>query len=228
MGYQFKMDFRYLDNLISDDQAVLEQAWVLFINNFLEAVPEVRREIRQQVVIKADSWQGHGMGQASLSRMMYTWIGVRILTSDWMRYRDVFVIALALYYCLPNLPKDLVGEYAEAAFKLCDKLDGIDDMVDGDDNKDKAKGAMPMPWDAPHITLLPHLLDCWNNTWTAMDEAGKGRLLKDVPFVSELLHEGQCNTHRGDRANKNAQLYKNWQTHILQVLQVAVESVLQG
>ena len=61
MGYQFKMDFGYLENLVSDNQAVLEQAWGLFINNVLEAVPEVHREIRQQVVIKADSWQGHGM-----------------------------------------------------------------------------------------------------------------------------------------------------------------------
>ena len=171
------------------------------------------------------------MGQASLSRMIYSWTGVRILTSDWTRYRDVFDIALVLYYRLPNLPKDLVGEYAEAAFKLCDKLDSVDDMVDGDDdNKDKAKGAMPMPWDAPHIPLLPHLLDCWNNTRTAMDAADKGRLLKDVPFVSELPHEGQCNNHWGDRANKNDQLYKNWQTQLLQALRVAAnfESVLQG
>ena len=82
----------------------------------------------------------------SLSRMIYSWTGVHILTSDWTRYPGVFVIAFALYYRLPNLAKDLVGEYAEAALKLFDKLDGVDDMVDGDDdNKDKAKGAITMP-----------------------------------------------------------------------------------
>ena len=79
MGYEFKMDFGFLDNLISDDQVLLEQAWGLFINNFLKAMPEVRREMRRQIVIKTESWQGHGMGQAYFSRMIYSWTGVRIL-----------------------------------------------------------------------------------------------------------------------------------------------------
>ena len=120
----------------------------------------------QHIITEAEQWQRHGMEQASFSWLIYSWTGVRILTSDWTRYPDVFVIAIAVFYRLPNLPKDS-HEYAEAAFKLCDKLDGVDDVVDKD-NKEKAKGATPMPWDAPNLSLLPHLLDYWNNTRTVL------------------------------------------------------------
>ena len=46
-GVGYVMDFHYLEKSISHDEAALDQAWLMFINNFLEAVPEVRHEIRQ-------------------------------------------------------------------------------------------------------------------------------------------------------------------------------------
>ena len=46
----------------------------------------------------SEVWKGSGIGQAQLSRFMYQWTGVRIMTSDWSKYRDIVVCALALYY----------------------------------------------------------------------------------------------------------------------------------
>ena len=173
------MEFQICGHLICEDQAVLHQARDFRINNFLEAVPKVRREF-----LNAESWQGHGMGQASLPRMIRSRTRVRIVTRDRTRYCDIFVIALALFYRLPNLRTSLEAEYAEAAFQLCNALYGVDDMLARqDDNKEKAKSAMPTPSDAQHISLVPNLLDCWKNARGAMDAAHKEGLLKDILFV---------------------------------------------
>ena len=55
------------------------------------------------------------------------------MTSDWSKYRDIVVCALALYHRLFNVPKDLSNEFADAASKLCDKLEGVNDDKDEED-----------------------------------------------------------------------------------------------
>ena len=182
------MEFSYLDNLVSGDEASFEHAWGLFINDFLNAVPMVREELRQAVVVKAEVWKGSGIGQAQLSRFIYQWTGVRIMTSDWSKYRDIVVCALALYYRLLNVPKDLSNEFADAAFKLCDKLERVNEDKD---EKDDEKKPVAMPWDAAHVPLPPSLVDSFRKTRVAMDGAEKGRLLKDVPFVLDIPHYPQ-------------------------------------
>ena len=142
------MEFSYLDNLVSGDEASFEHAWGLFINDFLNAVPMVREELRQAVVVKAEVWKGSGIGPAQLSRFIYQWTGVRIMTSDWSKYRDIVVSALALYYRLLNVPKDLSNEFADAAFKLCDKWEGVNEDKDDEDDEKKP---VAMPWDAVRV-----------------------------------------------------------------------------
>ena len=48
------MESSYLCNLVSGDEASFEHAWGLLINDFLNAVPMVREELRQAVVVKAE------------------------------------------------------------------------------------------------------------------------------------------------------------------------------
>ena len=136
------MEFSYPDNLVSGEEASFEHAWGLFINDFLNAVPTVREELRQAVMVKAEVWNGSDIGQAQLSKFISQWTGVRIMTSDWSKYREIALCALALYYRLLNVPKDLRNVFADAAFKLCDKLEGVNDDKDEEDDENRPV-AMP-------------------------------------------------------------------------------------
>ena len=178
----------------------------------------VRGELRQAVVVKAGVWKGSGIGQAQLSRFIYQWTGVRIMTSDWSKYRGIVVCALALYYRLLNVPKDLSNGFADAAFMWYDKLEVVNDDKDEEDDEKKP---VAVPWDASHVPLPPSLVDSFRKTCVAMDGAEKGCLLKDVPFVLGIPHEAQNNNHKSDKENKLDKLHRAWPSQALQALRVA-------
>ena len=116
------------------------------------------------------------------------------------------------------MPKDLSNEFADAAFKFCDRLEGVNEDKDEEDDEKKP---VAMPWDAAHVPLPPSLVDSFRKTRVAMDGAEKGHLLKDVPFVLDIPHEAQNNNHKSDKENKLDKLHRAWQSEAPQALRVA-------
>ena len=229
------MDYGFLDHLTSLDEATFEHAWAHILAKFLVAAPFVREDQRQEVANAGARWQGIGFGQAQISRMLYTWSGVCVLINHWPTYRDIVVCTLALFYKLPNVPKTLQNEHAEAAFKLFDCLDGTPSSLQGDETpsiEPEAPTSFPLPWDVQLSPLLPYLLNVWSRekTRASMEGIEKRRHLKDVAFSNKIPREAQVNNHRADKDSRLNTLHRSWQHQMLQALRVAVvfDAALQG
>ena len=90
--------------LVSDDKNIRNVAWSAFVGNLKTYVGLVPQEVRGAVVEKGKQWNGAGYGQGSLGRLIYELSGECVLSVSFDEYRNVVLVALALYWTLPTMP----------------------------------------------------------------------------------------------------------------------------
>ena len=60
-------------------------------------------------------------------------------------------------------------------------------------------------------------------TRVSMESVDKPRLLKNLPFVDEILPEAQVNNHGQDKSTGIDVVHQAWQNRLLQTLRVAAK-----
>jgi hypothetical protein len=118
-----------LQHLSDPSHASFEAAWKAFILELPILAPLVNEQARASVVAAVENWQGSGFGQSQLALLLFQWTGVKLLSSDFGKYRDIVAAALALFYGSSAPPKDLVGDDLQAAFALASLLTGAPSLA---------------------------------------------------------------------------------------------------
>ena len=163
--------------LVSDDENIRNVAWSAFVGNLKTYVRLVPQEVRGAVVEKGMQWNGAGYGQGSLGRLIYELSGECVLSVSFDEYRNVVLVALALYWTLPTMPLVLEGSAKAAAFAICK-------VLSDEDSKPSSAPSVRMPWELQQTPLPKQYSEIIKKLTHSLDDSERARLLKDVPFFT--------------------------------------------
>ena len=102
-------------------------------------------ELRRLVVSAGQRWEGRGCGVFTFSRLIFDLCGRGVLASSFDIYRNVILVALALYWQVQDMPIIIEGGAKDAAFAICASLNKEDDENLKDVPKDNEETPVAMP-----------------------------------------------------------------------------------
>ena len=202
--------------LVSDDENIRNVAWSAFVGNLKTYVLLVPQEVRGTVVEKGKQWNGAGYGQGSLGHLIYELSRECVLSVDFDEYRNVVLVALALYWTLPTMPVVLEGSAKAAAFAICK-------VLSDEDSKPSSAPSVRTPWELGQ-TPLPNkqYSETVKKLTHSLDDSERARLLKDVPFFTDLPHDRPVNNHGKDASLAIERAHRAWESQVHKAIRLLV------
>ena len=201
--------------LVSDDENIRNVAWSAFVGNLKTYVRLVPQEVRGAVVEKGMQWNGAGYGQGSLGRLIYELSGECVLSVSFDEYRNVVLVALALYWTLPTMPLVLEGSAKAAAFAICK-------VLSDEDSKPSSAPSVRMPWKLQQTPLPKQYSEIIKKLTHSLDDSERAHLLKDVPFFTDLPHDPPVNNHGKDASVAIERTHRAWESQVYKAIRLLV------
>ena len=210
-------------HLGAEDITVLDAAWKAFMADFRKLSRLVPIELRQSVVTAGQRWEGRGYGVFTFSRLIFDLCGRGVLASSFDAYRNVILVALALYWQVQDMPIIIEGEAKDAAFAICASLTKEDDEKLKDIPKDNEETPVAMPWALSTLPLPETYKRIMGNLKHSLEDADRARLLRDVPFFGGLPRDAPINNHHKDSSFPAERVHRAWENEIYKALRLLVQ-----
>ena len=134
---------------------------------------------------------------------------------DFDEYRNVLLVALALYWTLPTMPLVLEGSAKATAFAICK-------VLSDEDTKPSSAPSVRMPWELQQTPLPKQYSEILKKLAHSLDDSERARLLKDVPFFTELPHDLPIKNHCKDANVAIERTHCAWESQVYKAIRLLV------
>ena len=138
-------------------------------------------------------------------------------------YRNVVLVALALYWQVQDMRIIMEGEAKDAAFAICASLTKEDDEKLKEVPKDSEETPVAMPWALSTLPLPETYKRIMGNLKHSLEDADRARLLRDVPFFEGSPREAPINNHHRDSSFPAERVHRAWENEIYKALRLLVQ-----
>ena len=180
-------------------------------------------ELRQSVVTAGQCMEGRGYGVFTFSRLIFDLCGRGVLASSFDAYRNIILVALALYWQFQDIPIIIEGEAKDAAFAICASLTKEDDEKLKEVPKDNDENPVTMPWALSTLPLPETYKRIMGNSKHSLEDADRSPLLRDVPFFKGLPRDAPIKNHHRDSSFPAERVHRAGENEIYKALRLLVQ-----
>lgn len=218
--------------LNTEAQDTFHEAWsTFFLNPVLVRQLEgiIDKDSAVELIKAGGSWSGSGWNTGRASKHLFDLVGVPLVSSNFLEYRNAFLYSLAVVWSVDVPQMELSDRAAQAAFAIAQCIQSppagvasrpFGSEVPQDVEATPQDGEVCMEWDEPSLPLPQELLVLWQGVQAGQRKLNLAQVLEQVPRFAELPHKPAENNFRSQGKTALDRQLRTYQQTLLHLLRL--------